>query len=90
MTGMQLEIPERLVKWFDEYGYEASRSNAKYAISEAILPQDSVKVVKVYEVVNGELREIADVSSVDNLQERVKALEGLPVQVVVEALSRLK
>ncbi len=87
---MQLEVPERIVKWFDEYGYEADRGKAKYAISEAILPQDSVKVVKVYEVVNGELKELTDVSSIDNLQERVKALEGLPVPVVVEVLSRLK
>ena len=89
-SEMLMEIPERIVKYLDEYGYEVSREKAKYAISEAVLPQDSVKVVRIYEVAEGRLKELADISSSDNVQDRIKALEGLPVQVVVEALSRLK
>mgnify|MGYP001773425605 CR=1 FL=1 len=89
-SEMLVEVPEKIVKYLDEYGYEASRERAKYAISEAVLPQDSVKVVRVYEVVDGKYKEVTDISSGDNVQERIKALEGLPVQVVVEALSRLK
>jgi len=42
-----LEVPERVIKAFDEYGTEASEREAKYVVAEAILPQDSVKVVKV-------------------------------------------
>lgn len=89
-SEMLMEIPERVVKYLDEYGYEATKERAKYAISEAVLPQDSVKVVRVYEVVEGRLKELTDISSSDNVQDRIKALEGLPVQVVVEVLSRLK
>ncbi|MGC9105169.1 MAG: hypothetical protein ACP5HQ_01920 [Thermoprotei archaeon] len=86
---MMLEIPEKFVKAFDEYGSEVGRENAKYVVTEAILPQDSVKVVKVYEKVDGELKEKVNVSTVDTVQERVKALEGLPVQVATFVLARL-
>ncbi len=86
---MILEIPEKFVKAFDEYGSEVSRENAKYVVTEAILPQDSVKVVKVYEKVDGELKEKVNVSTVDAIQERVRALEGLPVQVATLVLARL-
>ena len=84
-----LEVPERVIKAFDEYGTETSEREAKYVVAEAILPQDSVKVVKVYERVDGSLKERVNLSTLDSLSSRLAALEGLPVQVATYVLSRL-
>ncbi|MBW9140733.1 MAG: hypothetical protein K1T65_03390 [Candidatus Aramenus sp.] len=81
----------RQVKYLSEFGFEVSERPAKgYKIESYYLPTNSVKEVIVTKVEGDVEKEIARVSSLDNVIDLVKAFEGYPQKLVEVILQILK
>ncbi len=84
-------IVGRQVRYLNEFGFEVtSRPSVGYKIESYYIPTNSVKEVVIAKVEGDVEKEIARVSSLDNVMDIVKAFEGYPQKLVETILQILK